>query len=82
MTKQQELETELLTLADIYEIDAENIGKGFFNKIWQWIEQYGTEQRVAENNYWIDKEDVESDEVVFVRKNDFEKRIIELNERS
>ena len=45
-------------------------------------EQYGTEQRVAENNYWIDKEDVESDEVVFVRKNDFEKRIIELNERS
>ncbi len=59
-----------------------NVGIPAYHIALKVAEQYGTEQRVAENNYWIDKEDVESDEVVFVRKNDFEKRIIELNERS
>ena len=37
MTKQKEFETELLTLCDKYDIEADEMGKDFFNELWSYI---------------------------------------------
>ena len=48
MTKKQEFETELLTLCDKHDVEADNMGKDFFTDVWQWIEQQLKEARVEE----------------------------------
>ena len=41
----KDFETELLTLADKHDVDADEMGVRFFHDVWQWIEQYGKQQR-------------------------------------
>ena len=43
----KEFETELLTLCDKYDVEADEMGVRFFHDVWQWIEQYGEEQRIV-----------------------------------
>ena len=49
----KEFETELLNLCDKHDIVADDMGKDFFADIWQWIEEYGKQARIDENNWWI-----------------------------
>jgi hypothetical protein len=54
--EQTKFETELLTLCDKYEVDAENMTKDFFNELYIYVEQKLSEAekkgRIEENKYW------------------------------
>ncbi len=56
--------------------DAESL----FNDVWQWIEQYGTEQRIDELQKIMIKDNGYHTQYYCIHTDDFKNRIKELNE--